>query len=80
MVGQAIMLAGLMSRAVLARRAGHWTVAEREGGLVLRSDDGLVQEINESEEIRAFGFSDDGMTLVVGTPSDLTIYRHSASA
>ena len=75
--GHAIPVAGLMSQRTLPRRAGGWSVVERTGGLHLESDDGTLQDIDESEEIRVFGFSAGGGTLVVGTSSDIAIYRRT---
>lgn len=35
-------------------------------------------QINESEELRAFGFSPDGTSFVIATPSSLAIYRRKS--
>ena len=36
---------------------------------------GTLQEIEENEELRAFGFSPDGSAFIVATSSGVLIYR-----
>ena len=75
--GQSVPIAGLMSDAQLPAESAGWTVTATGEEIVLRSSTGVTQSIRESEELKVFGFSPDGVTFVIGASSGVSIYARS---
>ncbi len=52
-----------------------WRADAHAGGVTVSAPGGQPLEIDENEELRAFGFSPDGNTFIVATPSGVIICR-----
>jgi hypothetical protein len=50
-----------------------WQAHSREGGVVLVGPAAQSRTVADGEEVRAYGFSDDGTVFVLATPSSITL-------
>jgi len=79
LAGQHIPVAGLAGGSLLTETADGWRVTAETDRVIVRSPQNRNPRdsfaVEESEELRAWGFAPDGMTLVVAASSGLVTYR-----
>jgi hypothetical protein len=71
--GIAVEVTGLAGGQLPGRTEDGWRADAHAGGVTVSAPGGQPLEIDENEELRAFGFSPDGNTFIVATPSGVLI-------
>ena len=73
--GQWIDVAGIAGGQLPAVTADGWQIRPAARGVELTGPAGESLAVNESEEMRAFGFSPDGVSFVIAASPSLAIFR-----
>jgi hypothetical protein len=77
--GQWIEVAGLAGGRLPTTTSDGWQARLARGGVALAGPAGESVEVNEPEEIRAFGFSPDGATFIIASSPSVVIFRRDTA-